>query len=117
MALDGSIIFSVNDRIYILQYHRWHAHQCCVMDRFTSASGRTKPSTVRAAVGRSSTEMGAMRYLFPLWSALLSATSGENALGKGTVSTYCIVRICGVGTDRMTQTHPVSYTHLTLADE
>ena len=56
------------------------------MDRFTSASGKTKPSTVRAAVGRSSTEMGAMRYLLPLWSALLSATSGENALGKGTVT-------------------------------
>ena len=48
----------------------------------TCASGRTKPSSVRAAVGRSSTEMGAMRYFLPLWSVLPPATPGEYALSE-----------------------------------
>ena len=80
-------LFSVSTTAHCyITYDNMRISTSCVMDRFTSASGKTKPSTVRAAVGRSSTEMGAMRYLLPLWSALLSATSGENALGKGTVT-------------------------------
>ena len=63
--------------------HMMHEHECTpTVCWCTCVAGSTKPRFVESPEGRSSTEMGMIRCFLSLWSVLLLATSGENALDK-----------------------------------